>query len=253
MKTDRLIEMEKYVLQKETVSMEELRARFDVSMNTVRRDVNELLCKGVAEKVYGGVCARKTPEQSLVPFECRRIDNEQAKRSIGERAAAMVRDGDVIYLDSGTTTLHVAEHLARRAELTVVTNNLEAIVRLVPCENITVIVLPGQLRRKTNSFTGLEAARALRGYNIRLALMASSGATLHGVTNSSPLEYEIKRSALEISQSSGLLLAADKFGVAGLMTYATFGDFDSIITERPLSKEFEQRIAESGSQLIIAG
>ncbi len=252
MKTDRLFEMEKYLLQRGSVTMEELCALYGVSMNTVRRDVGELIRKGVADKVYGGVCARKMPEQALTPFEARRIDNESAKRRIGECAASLVRDGDIIFLDSGTTTLNVVEHLVQRSDLTVVTNNLEAIVRFAPYEHITVIALPGQLRRKTSSFTGLEAARSLRNYNIRLALMASTGATLHGVTNSSPLEYEIKRCAIEISENAALLLAGAKFGVAGLMTYATFSDFKQIITDRQLPDDFEKAIKASGAELLIA-
>lgn len=252
MKTDRLLEMEKYVLNKESVTMEELCSHFDVSMNTVRRDVSDLLRKGVVDKVYGGVCARKAPEQSLTPYDIRRIDNEPAKRAIGKAAAELVRDGDIIFLDSGTTTLNVVEYLAGKRDLTIITNNLEAIVKLLPYEGINVIALPGQLRRKTNSFTGLEAARALRGYNIRLALMASTGATLHGVTNSSPLEYEIKRCAIEISECKVLLLASAKFGYTGLMNYATFGDFDKIVTEKPLPEGFDQAIRQSGAELIIA-
>lgn len=252
MKTDRLLEMEKYVHREESVSMEALCAQFGVSMNTVRRDVGELLKKGTVEKVYGGVRARKTPDQSLTPFDIRRIDNEDAKRRIGALAAQLVMDGDIIFLDSGTTTLHVVDALAGKRDLTVITNSLEAMVRMVPYDNITVIALPGQLRRKTNSFTGLEAARALKGYNIRLALMASTGATMHGVTNSSPMEYEIKRSAIEVSASAVLLLASAKFGVAGLMTYATFGDFDKVLTEERPSPSFEEQIRRSGAELVIA-
>lgn len=252
MKTDRLLEMEKYVFSRESVSMEELCSHFGVSINTVRRDVSELTRKGVVDKVYGGVCARKTPEQALTPFDARSIVDDAAKRRIGACAASLVHDGDIIFLDSGTTTVHVVEHLRDRRDLTVVTNSLAAIVRLMPFDNINVIALPGQLRRKTSSFTGLEAARALRGYNIRLALMASTGATTSGVTNSSPLEYEVKRCAIELCQSAALLMSSAKFGTTGLMTYAGFSDFDVIVTDKRPPDEYARRIEESGAELMLA-
>ena len=251
MKTERLGSMEAYVLKRESVTMEELCAQFGVSINTVRRDVAELLKKGTVEKVYGGVCARHAPELTLPAYEARRIDNAGAKAAIGRAAAQLVRDGDIVFLDSGTTTVQVVEHLSARRELTVITNNLEAIVRLLPYEGIEVIALPGRVRRKTNSFTGIEAARALRQYNIRLALMASTGATLTGVTNSSPQEYEIKRTALEISQSAVLLLASAKFGTAGLMTYAAFADFDAVLTEKRPDEAFERAITQGGARLML--
>lgn len=252
MKAERLSHMESYVLEHESVTMEALCAQFGVSMNTVRRDVAELLRKGSVEKVYGGVRARRATEHLLPAYEARRADNAAAKTAIGLEAARLVRDGDIVFLDSGTTTLNVVEHLAARHELTVITNNLEAIVRLLPYDNIDVIALPGRVRRKTNSFTGIEAARALKQYNVRLALMASTGATLHGVTNSSPQEFDIKRTALQIAQSAALLLASAKFGTAGLMTYATFADFDYVVTDRAPASEYEQVIEESGARLITA-
>lgn len=252
MKAGRLSEMEAYIIKRENVSMEELTSHFNVSINTVRRDVAELLRKGTIEKVYGGVCARHALEQSLTAYEVRRIDNADAKAAIGRAAAELVRDGDIIYLDSGTTTLNVVEGLAKKRDLTVITNNLEAIVRMLPYENIDVIALPGRVRRKTNSFTGAEAARALKQYNIRLALMASTGATLTSVTNSSPVEYEVKRAAIELSQSAVLLLSSAKFGVAGLMTYAGFSDFSAVLTEKSPGEAFENAIRQSGAELLIA-
>ena len=251
MKADRIQEMERYVLQRGAATMEELRVHFDVSMNTVRRDVAQLLQRGTVEKVYGGVCAKPT-EQALTPYEERRRGSETAKAAIGRRAAALVEDGDVIFVDSGTTTLHMIDYLADKRELTIITNNLEAIIRALPHENITIIALPGQVRRKTHSLTGDDAVRYLRRFNIRKAFMASTGVSAHGVTNSSPLEYEIKKCAVENAEKTVLLIAQAKFGVTGLMTYAQLEDFSTVITDAPPSAEDQQRLRHSGAALIVA-
>lgn len=252
MKSDRIIEMEKYICQNGSATMEELCGQFDVSMNTVRRDVAQLIKRGSVEKVYGGVCARQSAP-SLTPYEVRRIKNEDAKIKVGQRAAELVRDGDVIFVDSGTTTLQLIDHLSGIRELTIVTNNLEAVVRALPYEQINVIMLPGRLRRKTNSFTGEDTVRALKRYNIRIAFMAATGVSVHGVTNSSPQEYEIKKNAIESCECSVLMIAADKFDFTGLMTYAQLGDFDYVVTDRMPSPIYSAAFEKGKSELLIAG
>jgi len=251
MKADRILEMERYVLDRGAATMEELRSRFDVSMNTIRRDVVQLLSRGTVEKVYGGVCARQN-DHALTPYEVRRGGSEDAKAAIGKKAAEMVQDGDIIFIDSGTTTLHMIDHLSDKRELTIITNNLEAINRAIPYENITIIALPGQVSRKTRSFTGDDAVRYLKRFNVRMAFMASTGLSTHGVTNSSPLEYEIKKCAAENAEKTVLLLSSAKFGVTGLMTFAQLEDFDVLITDKAPALEEQARVKNSGAQLIIA-
>ena len=251
MKADRMLDMERYILQRGAATMDELRSHFDVSMNTVRRDVAELLKRGTVEKVYGGVCARQNKD-TLTPYEVRRRGSESAKAAIGKRAAALVQDGDVIFVDSGTTTLHMIDHLADRQDVTIITNNLEAIVRALPLENITIITLPGQVRRKTHSLTGDDAVQYLKRFNITTAFMASTGLSSHGVTNSSPLEYEIKKAAVAIAEKTVLLISSSKFGVTGLMTFAQLEDFDILVTDALPAPEQQQRVKDSGAQLIAA-
>ena len=251
MKADRMLEMEQYILQQGSATMEELRAHFDVSMNTVRRDVTALLKRGTVEKVYGGVCARKN-EQTLTPYEVHRRGSEGAKALIGKQAAGLVRDGDIIFIDSGTTTLHMIDYLADKRDLTIITNNLEAINRAIPLENITIIALPGQVRRKTHSLTGDDAVRYLKRFNIRMAFMAATGLSSHGVTNSSPMEYEIKKCAVESAETTVLLISRAKFGVTGLMTFAQPEDFDMLVTDEAPSPEDEARLKASGTLLIVA-
>lgn len=250
MKADRMLEMERYILGKGAATMEELREHFDISMNTVRRDVVEMLKRGTVEKVYGGVCARRH-EQVLTPYEVRRRGSEDAKAAIGKRAAQLVEDGDIIFIDSGTTTLHMIEHLADFRELTIITNNLEAINHALPYENITIISLPGQVRRKTRSFTGDDAVHYLRRFNISKAFMASTGLSSHGVTNSSPMEYEIKKCAVANAATTVLLISRAKFGATGLMTFAQPEDFDIVVTDEQPSAE-EQQLIGSKARLIVA-
>ena len=252
MRNARLNEMEKVIAQAGTISMTELCDRFQVSMNTVRRDVAELKRRGEIEKVYGGVAVVEDARRVLRPFEERQQVAEMAKQAICRIGAGLLQDGDIIFVDSGTTMVHLADYLANLQELTIVTNNLALVQRAMPYENLRVVVLPGQLRRKTNSLTGMEAVSAIRRFNVQKAFLASTGTTLEGVTNSSSEEYEIKRAALECSREKILMLCHEKFGQAGLMTYGRFSDFDYIVTDQAPEKMYLEAIERSGAKLLIA-
>ena len=251
MRNIRLDLMEQYIIQMDNVSMEDLQKHFDTSMNTIRRDVALLMKKGTIEKVYGGVCARKS--EQLTPFDVRTIKHPEAKMRIGRKAAALIEDGDTIFIDSGTTTLHMIPSLGEKQNVTIITHNLNAITAAVAYPNLTVIILPGQLSRKTNSFTGLETARFLKAYNIKTAFMAATGLSpAGGVTNSSPLEYELKITAMERSGKSYLLLDSHKFGETAMLTYAQIHQFEGIITEAMPEEGCLHAITNAGTKLILA-
>lgn len=239
MKSFRLRRMEQYILEKENVSMEELCAEFDMSMNTVRLDVAALVKKGSVKKVYGGVCSNR--QNSLVPFEERKMKNSDKKKSLCRAAANLVEDGDIIYVDSGTTTMYLADYLDKHKNITVLTNNLNVIMRAVPYENIQVICLPGILERKTNSFVSAETGKILARYNIKKAFFAATGVTESGdVTNSSSLEYEIKREAMQNSEHKYLLLDSSKYGKSALLTYAHISDMEKVIADREMDLGLEE-------------
>lgn len=239
MKSFRLRRMEQYILEKENASMEELCAEFDVSMNTIRMDVAELVKKGSVKKVYGGVCSNR--QNSLVPFEERKMKNSEQKKAVCKRAAELVEEGDIIYVDSGTTTMYLTDFLDKHKNITVLTNNLNVIMRAVPFDNIQVICLSGVLDRKTNSFISAETGKILAHYNIKKAFFAATGVTEPGdITNSSSLEYEIKREAMENSEHRYLLLDASKYGKSALMTYAHISDMELVIADEKMSPDFKE-------------
>ncbi len=230
-KTFRLRDMEQYILEKDTVTMEELKEHFKISMNTTRLDVAQLVEKGMVRKVYGGVCS--VHKNSLIPFEEREEKNKNAKMTVGREAAELVDDGDIIYVDSGTTTMYLLDYLGDKKDVTILTNNLNAINRSLPFYNLNVISLPGTLERKTNSFVSADTVRTIERYNINKAFMASSGLSETGIiTTSSPLEFEIKKAAMENSNYKYLMIDSTKFGKSALLTFATVNDMSRIVIDK---------------------
>ena len=250
-KSRRLMEMESYILSHTSASMEELCAVFDVSMNTVRRDVAELAKSGRVQKVYGGVQAMMKPK-GLVPYAERSSRPSGVKRAICVKAAQMVRDGDIIFIDSGTTTMHLMDTLKGK-NITVITNNIEIMLQALAYENIRLIVVPGEVHRKTYSITGEESAAFLSTMNINIAFMAATGASVTGVTNSSPLEYAIKKAAVKQAEKTVLLVTGNKFGVTSLFSYATLDQFQTVITDASVPAEYLEKLQEKGIDVQIAG
>lgn len=188
MRSKRIDLIEKYIYKHKTISIDKLCEEFKMSKNTIRRDIDTLVDRGVIKKVYGGVTVNSSNKE-LLSFEERTIKNNFAKLSIAERASQFVEDGDSIFIDSGTTTFNMIEYLKDKKNITVFTNNLNVIVQAIPYENIEIICLSGKLTRKTSSFTGLTAPDILSAYNLNKCFMACTGISLeNGVTNTSPDE-----------------------------------------------------------------
>ena len=154
MRLDRLNEMEQYVLDQGTSSLEELCQHFDVSMNTVRRDLADLVQRGRLKKVYGGVSAEsRTP--SVIPMSERASRNGSNKQIIGKLAASLVQDNMSIFLDSGSTTMRILPYLADKQNVTVITHSLMALYEAAKYPSLHVIALGGMTSQRMRRLNGL--------------------------------------------------------------------------------------------------
>ncbi|MEC1524510.1 DeoR/GlpR family DNA-binding transcription regulator [Neobacillus niacini] len=248
-KEKRLKQLEEYVVKQQSASLDELVKEFNVSKNTIRRDLQELLDTGAFKKVYGGIAVN---QKKLEHFQEREVQNHHEKRIIGRTAADFVEDGDIIFIDSGTTTIEMLHHIKEKS-ITIITNNIDIIVGSLPFENVTIITIGGVLERKTKSFGINYNVEMLNTYNINKAFMASTGLTpTTGVTNASFLETELKSKMVERSKTIFLLVDHTKFGQYGLTTYCELNKIDYLITDRMPSQEYQNLIEENHVQLVIA-
>jgi DeoR family myo-inositol catabolism operon transcriptional repressor len=248
-KTKRIRQIQDYIFEHQTASLDELCNVFNVSKNTIRRDIQELVEMGEIKKVYGGVAVNA---ETLVSFNDRKTRNQKLKQLIAKAAASYVEDGDVIFVDSGTTTLEMIEYIKTK-NLTIITNNLDFMINALPYENLTVISTGGALERKTNSFISMKNFNLLQSYNINKAFMASTGISLtNGVTNASPLESETKTTAVEKSSKVFLLIDHDKFDKYGLMTYCSLNDIDYVVTDQFPRENFREYFEKNDIHLVVA-
>lgn len=236
MKSNRRLDIEKFIALNERVSMDELVEHFNVSMNTIRNDIKYLVKKGTVMKVYGGVERKETSLQT--EFDIRDTQNKAAKELISQYAASLIHEGDVIFCDSGTTIRYLLNHLDENLSFTLITHNLELINTAMDNPAIDVISLPGLLARNTRSFLDQNTVKLLKKYNISKSFISTRAISVDGeLTNSSELECEIKKTAIQQSKQKYLLCDTSKFGKASLLSFYQIDKMDLVITAGESTQE----------------
>lgn len=245
MRLDRLNDMERYVLNRGTATLEELCSEFRVSMNTIRRDVADILKRGNLKKVYGGVSASAPLAPVPVPMSERAAKNSAAKQTIGRLAASLVHDGMSIFIDSGSTTMRLLPYLAEHSNVTVITHSLTALYEAAKYPSLHVLALGGLYNATTSSFVGGNTIEEISRMTIDMVFLAATGVSLeHGLSNTTYFEVEIKRCVA--MQNDHIVLMADhtKFGHDALLTYCRFEDLSAVVTDRPLPEEYMEVIRQ---------
>ena len=255
MRLQRIDEIEAYVLEQKSASIDQLCEKFQVSKTTLRRDLDQLVQRGTIEKVYGGVTAVEQKDaalSNLISYSERNTTNMDLKDRIARLAATYVQDNDIIYIDTGTSTLGIIDYLTRVSNLTLITNSVLVASRALAHDNIKTIILPGVVNLRTASSTGSECLEYLRRYHIQKSFMACTGITELGAANTSPEESAVKRLALEQSQTHYFLIDHTKFDKPALMVYSPINRMDCVFTDRLPSEKYLQLFAANQVQLAVA-
>lgn len=250
LRIERIDSIERYIATHKSASIDELCSVFQVSKNTIRRDLKDILARGEFKKTYGGVCVARS--RLPLPFAERFTANSEVKCRIAQRAAEEVKDGDIIYVDSGTTACHIVDALAEKNDVTILSHSLEVINRTVSHLGLTLIALPGVLNKKTLSFVCQKPGDFLQNFNIGKAFMSSDGITAaNGATQSTPAEYEVKSAVVSRSNEVILLAEHEKFDQVSLYTYCGLDHIDLIITDEAPSDGFMDALRNSGGKLCV--
>ena len=166
--------------------VEELGAALGVSVATVRRDLGVLAADGRVTRTYGGAVVA---ERRLRDKE---VANRHGKRAIARCAAALVRPGDVLIVDAGTTTAALAARLRDVPGLTVVTNGVNTVSLLAECDGIDLIVLGGRLRHTSQAMVGPSAEAEVRRVVADRVFLGADGLSAHGISCPTPEQAALK-------------------------------------------------------------
>ncbi len=207
----------------------ELSGRLGVSEDTIRRDLRELAEEHKLQRVHGGALPRSP---AAAPYATRQKQSGAAKDAIARAAATLIQDGQLVFMDGGTTTLQVARHLAPELSATIVTNSPPLAVALTSHERIEVILLGGRLHRDGLVTMGAATTEELRCFRADLCLL--SVCSLHPEAGLSIPDYEerhIKRAMIANSAEVAGLVAIEKLGTAMRFVVAPAKALTYLVTE----------------------
>jgi Transcriptional regulators of sugar metabolism len=233
---EELIDRERTILkllsERGGLSVSLLSRELGVSEVTVRSDLKELEEKGYLVRSRGG--AYPSLHQSIVE---RQQQNTEAKNRIAHAAAELVRDGDRIMIEAGTTTALLVRYLLGKRDVQVVTNStlVFSYARLNPALQITLT--GGEFRRETESMVGPVALRTLSGLNVRLAFVGTDGFSLEkGMTTQLVEGAEIVKAMCACAEGALLLADSSKWGKMGFVNVLPLSRVNGIITDTGLTE-----------------
>lgn len=236
------------------MSVEEVCTAFSISPATARRDLDRLAEQGKIQRVHGGAIALPGEEDREAPMPrlARAASQAEEKARIGAAAAALIRDGETIFLGSGTTVLEVALRLRRRQRLNVITNSLLVLDALACLPEISVVSLGGVLNHTEMSFIGHITQQALSEVRADKVFLGIGAVDLHhGLTNPDLQETLTDRAILGIGREIILLADHTKCGRAAAAFVAPMSAVHTLITDRDTPAEFIAGVRRMNIEVIV--
>ncbi|PKO14437.1 MAG: hypothetical protein CVU39_14375 [Chloroflexi bacterium HGW-Chloroflexi-10] len=237
-----------------TASIKELAERLEISQSTIRRDLDELETQGLLRRIFGGAILEKQ-NWNEPPFELRETLHAQEKDHIARAAAELILDGDIVFIDGGTTTQFIVPYLESKKNVTVITCGLNVAYKLNHMDNITSYIVGGEIHHDSHSISGTLAIAMLDLYNMRCnkAFIAASAISAeNGITNRILERIPLKRKAIEISQQTIGLVDGSKVGTVALGQIAPITSLQTLVTDSSAPEEELTKIRAAGVNVRIA-
>lgn len=256
LKQDRYGQILQAVLRSSFVNTSDLARQFGVSTVTIRRDLAGLEQTGLVKRVHGGVQAIVRPGQ-VPQYNARLLENVVAKRAIGEAAAGLIRPGDTLMLDSGTTVLEVVRaipaSLLETGHLTVVTRSLVIAGELRLHRQVRLMVLGGMYVHDLDDFVGAQVEYGLQGLHVNTCFIGTDGISVErGITTDNVLEAQLYRLIVRIADRTVVVADSSKIGTNKLQTILDLEEIHSLVTDSGAPAEFLQVLRERGVNIILA-
>ncbi len=229
---ERELEIQKILSREDYVTVKQLSQWLYTSESSIRRDLASLERRGLVKRSYGGVELVKSSTQVL-PFSARAHYNIPAKKIMARKAAALVHEGDIVFLDQSSSAFFVAGELQRRGDITVVTNNVE-IISLLSQSEMEVVSCGGFLSKTNrNCLVGDDAHRIFRETRADILFFSSKALSPEGIIYDCYRdEVCVRNTMLEHTAKKVFLCASEKFGSYAGYRQGSLEDVDLLITEK---------------------
>lgn len=225
---------------------------FKVSEVTIRQDLERLEVEGYLTREHGGAYLKQVEDQ-VRNISLLNQDNLEKKAVIGKKAASLIQNGEVIILDSGSTTTEIALHLDPNKNLTVITNALNIALILGGRPAIEMILTGGEFKPPTLSLTGQKAADFFEDIHVDKLFIATAGISLKsGLTYPSISDLVVKKAMIDAADQVYLVADSTKIGKSSFASLGALSLIDYIITDPDIDPEHEKIFRDNDIEFIIA-
>ena len=242
--------LEKLQVERRVV-VSELSELFEVSEETIRRDLDKLENDGYAIKSYGGAVINENINIDL-PFDVRKNRNVLGKQKIAALVSEMIGDGENIMLDASSTTAAIAKMIKNKRDLTVITNSLKIALEFIEAPNCHVISTGGLATGSSFALVGAVTDRTIRSYYVDTAVVSCKGVDLYaGITESDERHANNKASMLYMAKRKILAVDSSKFNRIAFAKIGDLQDVSTIVTDKKPPEEWLKKLAETGVECVF--
>ncbi|WP_406677987.1 DeoR/GlpR family DNA-binding transcription regulator [Moorella sp. ACPs] len=234
------------------LSVSELSRELGVSPMTIRRDLSSLEKEGLLTRTHGGAVPVGGGSEEEPSFDEKLNRFPAEKLAIARKAAELIKDGDTILLNAGTTVTALARLLKDRQNLTVVTNTVNIAMELAQSEGINLVLTGGNMRTRSYAMVGTLTERVLREIHVQKAFLGVNGISIeHGLTT--PNMTEAHTNSLMIKAADEIIVLADhsKIGRVTLSRFAPIEAVSTLITDRAAPPDFIEELVRRGIEVIV--
>jgi DeoR family fructose operon transcriptional repressor len=242
------------VLSQGRASVAELAQTYDVTTETVRRDLAVLDRAGVLRRVHGGAVPMRALHLVEPSVDQRETTRAGHKQAIARAAAEFLpRNGAAVLFDAGTTTARVAALLPADRDLLVVTNSVPIAARVASIGSASLHLIGGRVRGLTQAAVGEQAVRALESLRVDIAFIGTNGISVrHGLSTPDLDEAAIKRAMVECANFVVVVADSSKIGHEDLVSFAPIDSVDVLVTDAEIAAADYARLTEHGLDVVVA-
>lgn len=242
-------EILKILTRLRSISVQELTTRLNVSEVTIRKDLNTLEEMGFIIRSHGRASLAED-SRTLRTLSTRKSINIAEKKRIAAKARSLIKEGDTIYLDTGSTCRYLAEEI-KTMSLRVITNSLDVMNTLAEESGISLVSLGGSYRKEAGSFLGPLPIETLKNFHIETSFLGATGILSRGIFSSQNiLESQLKQQVLDVSGRRVILADSSKFGRSAFSVFARSSDIDILITDSDYKDS--ESLTKLGLEVILA-
>ncbi|NLL65625.1 MAG: DeoR/GlpR transcriptional regulator [Clostridiaceae bacterium] len=244
-------EIVRLVNERGSITVKELASILGMSTSTIRNDLIKLESLELLDRKHGGAIARNSSTVELRTRQKELYFTDEKKR-IAQQALSLIAPHSVIGLDTGTTTLALAELITDDTPLTIITNDFQIAASFEQDSKVETILVGGNVRHGFYCTYGSKTVNDINQYNIDIAFLGANGFSLEKGFMTPVVEMaQVKRSLIRRAKTTAVLSDSSKLNVTAMVSFADFSEIDYLITDNNLNPEVKRQIEARDTIVLV--